>query len=541
MISQQLNQPFLTKYVKSKDFNIFKGAYNKLSKDGYFNNCTENYLLALFFETSVSADFFLKNKNFYEYYNALPLLTKEKILLDLSLNNISDTSWDLKTSDYFINQLKLGDKFKFIKKIKPETKRSIISFDKPDITFKSLKEYQSNIFHECIDFIENVPNSRCILQMPTGSGKTRTSMQIVCELMNNKGKDVLWLANTQELCDQALHSFIEVWQFLRKREGRVVNHQNNNKEIKVITNIPTLHIATIQSFNNLDINPVLDKMSLNTKNLELIIVDEAHISIAPTYKNSIKNLMKNGSKLIGLTATPGRTMHENNIDNNENQQLSDFYHNKIFKIKCSENQSVIEYLRDKSILSNARFKSIEGSFIDFKFSEKDLKKIEISKKIPTDIINILTNDSHRTSVIINQLLKLIDSKKKILFFGTSLAHSKIICSLLLAKDVKCEHIDGDSGKYRRKIINDFKNNNIQVLCNYGILSTGFDDPKIDVVFMARPTNSIVLYSQIIGRGLRGPAIGGTDTCEVFTVFDNITNLPTNENISEYFDDYFIID
>ena len=59
--------------------------------------------------------------------------------------------------------------------------------------------------------------------------------------------------------------------------------------------------------------------------------------------------------------------------------------------------------------------------------------------------------------------------------------------------------------------------------------------------MARPTNSIVLYSQIIGRGLRGPAIGGTDTCEVFTVFDNITNLPTNENISEYFDDYFIID
>jgi superfamily II DNA or RNA helicase len=117
----------------------------------------------------------------------------------------------------------------------------------------------------------------------------------------------------------------------------------------------------------------------------------------------------------------------------------------------------------------------------------------------------------------------------------------MICSLLLAKEVKCAHIDGGSGKYRRKIIDEFKNNKIQVLCNFGILSTGFDDPKIDVVFMARPTNSIVLYSQILGRGLRGPKIGGTENCEIFTVFDNITNLPTNEKISEYFDEYFILD
>jgi superfamily II DNA or RNA helicase len=136
---------------------------------------------------------------------------------------------------------------------------------------------------------------------------------------------------------------------------------------------------------------------------------------------------------------------------------------------------------------------------------------------------------------------LINENKKILFFGTSIAHSKMICSLLLAKGVRCAHIDGGSGKYRRKIIDEFKNNKIQVLCNFGILSTGFDDPKIDVVFMARPTNSIVLYSQILGRGLRGPKIGGTENCEIFTVFDNITNLPTNEKISEYFDEYFILD
>ena len=57
--------------------------------------------------------------------------------------------------------------------------------------------------------------------------------------------------------------------------------------------------------------------------------------------------------------------------------------------------------------------------------------------------------------------------------------------------------------------------------------------------MARPTNSIVLYSQIIGRGLRGPSIGGTETCEVYTVNDNILDMPSNNDIYSYFDEYFI--
>jgi len=107
------------------------------------------------------------------------------------------------------------------------------------------------------------------------------------------------------------------------------------------------------------------------------------------------------------------------------------------------------------------------------------------------------------------------------------------------KGIRAAHVDGNSGSYRRSIIKAFKEGEIQVLCNYGVLSTGFDDPKIDIVFMARPTNSIVLYSQIIGRGLRGPLIGGTDTCEIYTVFDNINGLPSNEEIAEYFTEYYI--
>jgi|TARA_B110000240_G_scaffold197984_1_gene255577 DNA repair protein RadD len=541
MISKQLNQSFLTKEINIKDFTIFKESYLKICADGYFEEKNDSFLSALLFEMTVSEDFFLKKNNLQSYLWALPDITKEKILSELDCDTINEVSWNLKTSNYFIDQLGLNSRFRFIESKIKKKKSSIQFFNKQELIFKNLKDYQSIIFHKCIEFIEKTPNSRCILQMPTGSGKTRTTMEIVCELMNNTGKDVLWLANTQELCDQAMDSFIEVWHFLRKREGRVVNHQTNKDEIEVLNNIPTFHISTIQSFNKDDITLLLEKMNLDIKNLELVIVDEAHISIAPTYKRSILKIIDNGAKLIGLTATPGREMIDLNSHNDENKALSNFFHNKIFRIDSPRDQTVIEYLREKSIISNARFKSIEGSTLNLELSKKQIQEIDIKKEIPKNIINILTNNSHRTSIIFNQLIKLIDENKKILFFGTSIAHSKMICSLLLAKEVKCAHIDGGSGKYRRKIIDEFKNNKIQVLCNFGILSTGFDDPQIDVVFMARPTNSIVLYSQIIGRGLRGPKIGGTENCEVFTVFDNITNLPTNEKISEYFDEYFIID
>ena len=106
------------------------------------------------------------------------------------------------------------------------------------------------------------------------------------------------------------------------------------------------------------------------------------------------------------------------------------------------------------------------------------------------------------------------------------------------KGFSSAHIDGNTGQIRKTLIDKFKTNEIQILCNYGVLSTWFDEPKIDVVFMTRPTNSIVLYSQILGRGLRGPLIGGTEFCEIYSVIDNILDLPQNSEIFSYFDEYF---
>ena len=67
----------------------------------------------------------------------------------------------------------------------------------------------------------------------------------------------------------------------------------------------------------------------------------------------------------------------------------------------------------------------------------------------------------------------------------------------------------------------FRSGALRVICNHSVLTTGFDAPKADLILISRPVFSPVLYMQMVGRGLRGPANGGTDHCTIATVEDNI--------------------
>lgn len=539
MVIKQLNLGYLSKHIGIDNFNRLKKAYEAISLDGHFNeNISDKELAGILFENAITDDFFEKKQNLSEFYFALPEITQQKINNDLNVNSENEIKWNEKTSSYFIDQLGLNEKFRWKKeKNDYNSNTGYLYFDNPSLKFKKLKDYQSGVFFKVENYLINTPFSRCILQMPTGSGKTRCAMEVVCSIMNHTGKDVLWLANTEELCDQAFESFVEVWHFLRQREGAGINHMRVKTGSEIKKKIPTFHVASLQSLNAKNSDERLKKLGIDSTKIELLIVDEAHISIAPTYKKTINNIVQKGAKLLGLTATPGRQLNKE-VGNNENLELSNFYFNKRFEIETG-NELPIDFLRTRGILSNAKFISVEGSNLELTISKKELEDYRNNGQIPKKVETLLTNDNKRTAIIFDQLVQLINAGKKIIFFGTSVAHSEMICTLLTLKGFKSAHIDGNTGKYRSKIIEAFKNGTYQVLCNYGVLSTGFDDPKIDVVFMARKTNSIVLYSQIIGRGLRGPIIGGTDTCEIYTVFDNLLDLPSNNEIYSYFEEYFI--
>ena len=106
--------------------------------------------------------------------------------------------------------------------------------------------------------------------------------------------------------------------------------------------------------------------------------------------------------------------------------------------------------------------------------------------------------------------------------------------------VNASHVDGTTSLNRRSAtLEDFKKGKLNILCNERLMSTGFDAPKTDTIVIAKPTFSIVLYSQIIGRGLRGPEIGGTEYCKIIDVKDNIRGYSDHDLVYKYFDEYFI--
>ena len=84
-----------------------------------------------------------------------------------------------------------------------------------------LIDYQYGVYSEAIASLEQ-PRSRMIIQMPTGSGKTRTAMEIVSKIMNSEDEvNVVWLAHTRELCEQGLQCFKQVWPHHAKKKVRI--------------------------------------------------------------------------------------------------------------------------------------------------------------------------------------------------------------------------------------------------------------------------------------------------------------------------------
>jgi len=406
--------------------------------------------------------------------------------------------------------------------------------------YKPLKDYQFEVLFKAAEKLE-ISDSRFILQMPTGSGKTRTAIEIVADYLNKfQESSVIWLAHSTELCDQASECFLEVWPHLAKRPLAFQRHYGHHKIPKSGYEKINFLCSSFQSLLTIvDNDPeFLDRVLLNKR---LIVVDEAHKVVAPTYKRVTKCLIKDGSTVMGLTATPGRSYGNQNT-NEENEALAKFFFDSQISFTAPNDQDPIEYLRSKKVLAAAKLEALTISGVNIALTEKELSYISKELELPGEVLVRLGMNHLRNAEILSRLINLVNRQeaKSVIFFATSLGQSKLINSLLNFMNIRSEHVDGETPRViRDEIISNFRLQKIQVLCNYEVLSTGFDAPLVDCVFIARPTASVVLYSQMIGRGLRGPAIGGKAKCLIINVKDNFTNLPSIERMYRIFDDYWV--
>ena len=264
----------------------------------------------------------------------------------------------------------------------------------------------------------------------------------------------------------------------------------------------------------------------------LIVIDEAHKAVAPTYKNAISMLKGDNTNIIGLTATPGRTEIE------ETEEMAKFFFESKINIKTDSGISEIEMLKSKNVLARIDYVPIISP-LNIELSTSQKKSLESTFDFPPGFLKKVASSNIRNIEILKKLLMSCKEGRRVLFFACSVAHSKFIMSMLIYFGVNASHVDGSTSNPRREqVIQDFKDGTIQVLCNYGVLTTGFDAPNTDEVFIARPTNSVVLYSQMIGRGLRGPKIGGTERCRISDVKDNIQGFGNQVRVYHWFEEFW---
>jgi DNA repair protein RadD len=372
--------------------------------------------------------------------------------------------------------------------------------------------------------------TRMVLHMPTGSGKTRTAMDVICkELIEHPGKLIIWLAYSEELCQQAFDEFKRAWGTVGDRQlpayrywGNSTLELENIKEGFVVAGFAKMHNARLKK------PLVLASLADRT---ELVVIDEAHQAIAETYRGVLELLCKNpNSKLLGLTATPGRTWN----DPEKDKELSEFFNKTKVTLKVEGYENPVDYLVAEGYLARPLFEPLK---VDSPkgLTEKDRHEIATALEVPAYVLEKLAKDDLRNLRIMLKLEELAQRHKRIIFFAATVEHSDLIAALLLARGFDAMSVTGKTpGFERQRQITKYLGSSEETifLCNFGVFTTGFDAPRTSAAVIARPTKSLVLFSQMAGRALRGTMQGGNAIAEIVSVVD--TNLPGFGDVAEAF-------
>lgn len=437
----------------------------------------------------------------------------------------------------------------------------------PDDQFYELLDYQYYIKQRVLNNLNSEHLlERMLVHMPTGTGKTKTTMHIITNYINftiKKQGIVIWIAHTTELLQQAYDTFESVWKHLG--DGKINAYklwgtktiENINQPLNGIVFCGLSKLMSIA-----DSKPALyERLKMDCR---LIVFDEAHKAAARKTQKVIEGLMRmpagyENRALIGLTATPGRTT-EDTYDNN---LLTNMFGNKLIYIDSTilnqinlgrlkalntvAEANIIKYFQERHILAKMKPQKLTYKT---EFSEKDIKILSSAlrdmgfddKEYTDEQLKVLARNKERNLAIMSQLRQLYLDKKPTIVFACSVDHAKMLTAMLTLEGIPNSLVLGDMEPMDRKhAIDLFKDrkSGVDIIINYEVLTTGFDSKNIKCVFITRPTKSIVLYSQMLGRGLRGPMMGGNEECDLIDIDDNLQAFD-NETAFSHFNDYWRI-
>ena len=502
---------------------------------------------------------------------------------------------------------------------------------------------------------------RRLIAVPTGAGKTRMMVEAIIRWLNdgrpsaneqqNRSKFIVWIAQSSELCEQAVDTFRDIFESIGRRgtrlrlyrcwgKGATLPHLGVSYLVK-----EGVIVCTINSLYKIQDNDPsqLERLGRMTA---CIVVDEAHRSTTKMYStvlghmgfnwNSKREISEWGIILVGLTATPfrgdkdtqrllrryGGVLHppiplkrgrdnfephaildcqstaavgepvcilgEKSYDRDgrivkwgwsvarhssgdvhvggsawtatsyDAENLAITFHDTgdyAVKLTVTDNEGAtssasadITVLRGEGIDGTSKQKDLYHRLIQRhilcqiyhhvlpspmmkNLSQKDMEYMQQFGEFPNSTIKDIGRHAKRNEAILRGIDRLWRAgRRKVLFFGCSVEHSRLMSALLkMTYGINSAYVDSRmDADSRMRAVEGFRNGNTGVLCNYGVLTTGFDAPNVDCVFVGRPVRSTLLYTQMIGRGMRGIKSNGTPDMVLVDMDDTFQSWDGND-------------
>ncbi len=360
---------------------------------------------------------------------------------------------------------------------------------------KTPRLYQTACAEALFEDIQTNKECHPIAALPTGSGKTMVLCEFIDLFMTHKplGR-VLILSHVKEILQQnynALEAHFDGFEIGLYSSGL------DSKTIKRIT------VAGIQS---------VFRSPNKFKDVDVVIIDECHLVDTREQGMYRKFLGALDANYVGLTATPFRTGH------GYVHIGSEALFNKLSFSMCDIDG--FKYLIDQGYLCPlvAKRTNMKLNTDGLGMRMNEYVTEEMSKKFDRHSI---------TNKAVKEIIEFGESYKKWLVFAIDITHAEHIAEELRSHGITTACVHSKMEDDRDEILLDSRRGKYKCIVNVDILTTGYDDPEIDLIAMLRPTQSPILHIQSLGRGMR--ISPGKDHCLVLDFAGNVMRLgPIND-------------
>lgn len=353
-----------------------------------------------------------------------------------------------------------------------------------------LKEHQKQAL-EALRIMRESHETIALLYHATGTGKTVSAVSDAISV----GKRTLFIAHTHELVEQAYETFRRLWKGVSV--GKYVDTVKQPDAYVVCGSVQSVALN-------------LDRFKEN--DFGYIIIDEAHHASADTYQKVLAYFKPEFT--LGLTATPERA---------DDKNILDIFKNTAHKLDIQTAVEIGELVPVRCIRIHT---NIDLTKVRFNSVQYNIRDLESKIFVP-----------ERNQLIVDTFMEYVSTKRTVIFCA-SVKHAEQIAEMIRERGVNAAAVSGGmKASERKEFLAKFQKGDIKALCACDLLNEGWDCPETEVLFMARPTMSKVLYTQQLGRGMR--LAEGKESLLVFDFVDNASqyNMPYSMHrlfkLSEY--------